>query len=70
MEIQKSSSSGPKKWGGARQGAGRKAVDHGKCFTFRSTPAVEEFLLAYEGNKNRLINEAIEHYMTLKRQLP
>lgn len=66
METKNSSSSDSNNWGGSRQGAGRKAVEHGKNFTFRSTPAVEAFLLSYEGNKNRFINEAIEHYISLK----
>lgn len=63
METKNSSSSDSKSWGGARQGSGRKAVEHGKNFSFRSTPAVEKFLLAYDGNKNKFINDAIEHYI-------
>ena len=59
-------SSDPKNWGGARQGAGRKAVEHGKTYAFRSTPAVDAFLSAYEGNKNKFINDAIEHYITTR----
>lgn len=61
-----SSSSGSKNWGGARKGAGRKAVEHGKNYTFRSTPAVDAILSSYEGNKNSFINEAIEHYYNSK----
>ncbi len=67
METKNSSSSDSKGWGGSRQGAGRKAVEHGKTYTFRSTPAVDAFLSAYEGNKNSFINEAVEHYISLKK---
>ncbi len=61
-----SSSSDSKNWGGARKGAGRKPVEHGKNYTFRSNPAVDAILSSYEGNKNSFINEAIEHYFQLK----
>ncbi len=67
METKNSSSSDSKKWGGSRAGAGRKAVEHGKTYTFRSTPAVDAFLSAYEGNKNSFINEAVEHYISFKK---
>ena len=50
-------------WGGARQGAGRKSMDAGKHYTFRSTPKVDDFLSSYEGNKTKFINDAIEHYI-------
>lgn len=63
----KNSSSDSKNWGGAREGAGRKAVEHGKNYTFRSTPAVDAILTSFEGNKTRFINEAIEHYFQSKR---
>jgi hypothetical protein len=52
-------------WGGARSGAGRKARPHGKSYTFRSTPEVDEVLSAYEGNKNEFINKAILFFSKL-----
>ncbi len=63
----KNSSSEPKSWGGAREGAGRKPVEHGKNYTFRSNPAVDAILTSFEGNKTQFINEAIEHYFHSKR---
>lgn len=56
----------PTGWGGSRKGAGRKSVEHGKNYTFRSTPEVDAFLSSYQGNKNQFINEAIRiHSLTL-----
>lgn len=49
-------------WGGARQGAGRKARAKGKSYTFVSTPEVDALLSSYEGNKTELINSAVLHY--------
>lgn len=49
-------------WGGARQGAGRKARAKGKSYTFVSTPEVDALLSSYEGNKTELINGAVLHY--------
>lgn len=67
METQNSSSSSKKGKGGAREGAGRKPIEHGKNYTFRSNPAVDAILTSFEGNKTQFINEAIEHYFQLKR---
>lgn len=67
MESQNSSSSSKKGKGGAREGAGRKPVEHGKNYTFRSNPAVDAILASFGGNKTQFINEAIEHYFHSKR---
>ena len=67
METQNSSSSSKKGKGGAREGAGRKPVEHGKNYTFRSNPAVDAILASFGGNKTQFINEAIEHYFHSKR---
>lgn len=52
--------------GGARSGAGRKAVPHGKAYNFRSTPEVDEILSALGSNKCKFINDAILYYSKLK----
>lgn len=49
-------------WGGAREGAGRKARAKGRSYTFVSTPEVDALLSSYEGNKTELINAAVLHY--------
>lgn len=62
MDSEKSSVK--KSWGGSRPGSGRKRVEHGRAYTFRSTPEVDALLSAYGGNRNTLINEAIRQYLT------
>lgn len=66
MEDKDLSSTDSKNWGGARSGAGRKAVPHGKAYNFRSTPEVDEILSALGSNKCKFINDAILYYSKLK----
>lgn len=66
MEDIDLSSTDSKNWGGARSGAGRKAVPHGKAYNFRSTPEVDEILSALGSNKCKFINDAILYYSKLK----
>ena len=67
MENKDLSSTDSKNWGGgARSGAGRKAVPHGKAYNFRSTPEVDEILSALGSNKCKFINDAILYYSKLK----
>lgn len=66
MEDKDLSSIDSKNWGGARSGAGRKAVPHGKAYNFRSTPEVDEILSALGSNKCKFINDAILYYPKLK----
>ena len=63
MENKNSSSSSDSKGcGGARSGAGRKAIPHGKTYNFRSTPEVDAILATIEGSKVKYINDAILFY--------
>lgn len=66
MEDKDLSSTDSKNRGGARSGAGRKAVPHGKAYNFRSTPEVDEILSALGSNKCKFINDAILYYSKLK----
>ena len=66
MEDKDLSSTDSKNGGGARSGAGRKAVPHGKAYNFRSTPEVDEILSALGSNKCKFINDAILYYSKLK----
>lgn len=66
MENKDLSSTDSKNWGGARSGAGRKAVPHGKAYNFLSTPEVDEILSALGSNKCKFINDAILYYSKLK----
>lgn len=67
MENKDLSSTDSKNWGGARSGAGRKAVPHGKAYHFRSTPEVDEILSALGSNKCKFINDAILDYSKLQK---
>lgn len=67
MENKNSSSTDSKNWGGARSGAGRKAIPHGKAYNFRSTPEVDEILSALGSNKCKYINDAILYYSKLQK---
>lgn len=51
-----------KSWGGARIGAGRKKMEHGKVYAFRSSVEVDALLSSYDGNRNALINEAVSEW--------
>ena len=53
-------------WGGARKGAGRKRIPHGKTYAFNPTLEVEAFLAAYGGPKAAFINEAVVFYAKSK----
>lgn len=67
MENKDLSSTDSKNWGGARSGAGRKAISHGKAYNFRSTPEVDEILSALGSNKCKFINDAILYYSKLQK---
>lgn len=51
-----------KKWGGKREGAGRKSKV-AKNMTFGAIQEVVEFFSTFEGNKNEFINKAILAYI-------
>ena len=51
-----------KKWGGKREGAGRKSKV-AKNMTFGAIQEVVEFFATFEGNKNEFINKAILAYI-------
>lgn len=61
------SESSKKRWGGKREGAGRKATVHGKYVGFNSTLEVERILETFKGSaKTEFINAAImAHARTL-----
>lgn len=51
-----------RKWGGRREGAGRKSTGHGKYYGFNSTVEVESVLEKIAKGKTAFINEAIVFY--------
>lgn len=53
--------------GGRWEGAGRKAIPHGKAVTFRTTPEVDALLDSYTGNKTAMLNAAILEYFRNRR---
>lgn len=49
-------------WGGRREGAGRKRTEHGRHYSFLSTPETDRILESVGRGKTAFINEAIEFY--------